>query len=81
MPDFMMFYRRGRTGREFEQIVEGRTRQVALKDIRRFVVANLRRGYRVKVVAIDEVVEIPPVPPPPEVGILRERCALRESAA
>ena len=62
MPVFMMFYRRGRIGREFEQLVEARTRQVALKNFRRFVVANLRRGSRVKLVAIDEVVDVPLIP-------------------
>ena len=39
MPDFMMFFRHDRTGRRYEQIVEARTGQVALKSIRRFIIA------------------------------------------
>jgi hypothetical protein len=70
VPKFVLFYRRGRSKHELDELIDARTRQAALENIRRFVVANLRRGGRVKVVAVGELVEIEPEPPEfPKVGI------------
>lgn len=70
VPDFMLFYRHGRRRHLFEQVIRARTRQVALKNFRRYVVAMLRRrGIRIKVVAFSDIFTLETLPLPPSVGV------------